>query len=393
MIRLKVVKERLAEVESRLVQLEQTKGSIAGNTYDSLKSRYKEEIASMTAQIKQMQADMEKAVVELDMQRSNFQKTVDDLQKKNQENEILKQSGAISSAHYRTTRRNLSGSLRRLETKIKGIERRKKRIMKSADDGSAKFAGSAYYNRETIGEKIRGLIGVKTAVFAVLVVGGAAGFFVYQNRDVILTKYFPEESVQGVVTAKNGLYLRVSPSVDASTMTLMPLDSRVKVIKADAVSRLPEFIMGAVGKWRKIYYQNMTGWAFDGFIDYDRSLASLKEQPARVKAVTRKRISEGNGVAGIEISLFDDGTAAVNMTELLSSKSSVFKGLYVMTGNEIIVQFEKSDYDYTNMFNQYSDNQVSQISPPQVSGSVVRFPLIQDELWMFQVRCTAVKGL
>lgn len=82
-----------------------------------------------------------------------------------------------------------------------------------------------------------------------------------------------------IVSARDGLRMRISPDVGSERVLTIPDRSAVEVLEesGDVVS-----ISGTSGKWLRVRWNNTTGWVFGGFVD----------------KIEKRKVESGNAAAG-----------------------------------------------------------------------------------------------
>jgi hypothetical protein len=123
-------------------------------------------------------------------------------------------------------------------------------------------------------------------IFTVLLVSGPAGAAQRYAKDDVL-----------VVLAKSGLNLREKADVRAKVLVLAPCGALVTVEEGPAAPTLT--VEGVAGGWAKVTYNDVTGFAFDGFLG--RMRAPEKECESLEDYFNDQFKSAGSPVEKVEV--------------------------------------------------------------------------------------------
>lgn len=98
----------------------------------------------------------------------------------------------------------------------------------------------------------------------------------------------PTEGSTLQVIAPSGLNLRTQPSMTASAILTMPHGAEVTLIEFEANTELTR-VEWIDGKWMKVEYNGIEGWAFDGFL-------TILNVPSHELELTREYLDLGRAL-------------------------------------------------------------------------------------------------
>ncbi len=114
---------------------------------------------------------------------------------------------------------------------------------------------------------------MKTAAFSIIAITGFILLFSCKNEvkdtednQTVVTDTIPKvEAPESLyVTAVSGLTLREHPNLQSKKLVVMPLGTKVKIVKAEGQTTMN--VGGIDGAMDEIEYNNQTGYAFNGFM-------------------------------------------------------------------------------------------------------------------------------
>jgi hypothetical protein len=80
------------------------------------------------------------------------------------------------------------------------------------------------------------------------------------------------QTSQKYVNIKDGFKLREYPSLDAKILTIIPYDEMVVLFREYS----NEIVIDNIpGKWAKVFYSNLIGWVFDGYLSDTNSFGEM----------------------------------------------------------------------------------------------------------------------
>ncbi|MCB0540272.1 MAG: SH3 domain-containing protein, partial [Bacteroidetes bacterium] len=74
--------------------------------------------------------------------------------------------------------------------------------------------------------------------------------------------------VTGKVTEKQGLRIREKPTTSSKQLGIIPVDGAVRITSLEGPE---ETIYGITSRWYELVYEGQAGWAFGGFISYEKT--------------------------------------------------------------------------------------------------------------------------
>ncbi|MBN1524030.1 MAG: SH3 domain-containing protein [Spirochaetales bacterium] len=80
------------------------------------------------------------------------------------------------------------------------------------------------------------------------------------------------------VTAELGLRLRAQPTIESAALGLIPYKTKVEVLDIDTETVT---IGDTKGKWNKVKWGEITGWAFDGFLSFEPVGGNMSINPGK----------------------------------------------------------------------------------------------------------------
>lgn len=114
---------------------------------------------------------------------------------------------------------------------------------------------------------------MKTLAFVILALAGFTVLFACKNESrthedtqMVATDTIPAETAPDAkyVTAVSGLTLREFPNLQSAKLAVMPLGTKVRIIKAEG--KITMNVGGIDGAMDEVEYNNQKGFAFNGFL-------------------------------------------------------------------------------------------------------------------------------
>jgi len=114
---------------------------------------------------------------------------------------------------------------------------------------------------------------MKTAAFSILALAGFTFLFSCKNdvknteeTQTVVTDTIPKETTPEsmYVSAVSGLTLRAFPNLQSEKLAVMPLGTKVKIVKAEGKATMN--VGGIDGAMDEVEYNNKKGFAFNGFM-------------------------------------------------------------------------------------------------------------------------------
>lgn len=108
------------------------------------------------------------------------------------------------------------------------------------------------------------------------------------------------------VIAEQGLNLREYPQINSEKIVLMPYDSKVILINDEKVK---DTIDKVKGNWVRVKYNDVDGWAFDAYLDFEESKQvntedDIEEDTTFIEIennIIKRNIAEGDTINGLEV--------------------------------------------------------------------------------------------